>query len=103
MPFDSLPQTNDVIEKLVQIKELLSRKYGWAQYITHRKLGELDQYCLLGAADYVELDKQTFATALGFKTVNHVHRWNDQNGRRQETVIKRLDTAIANAQAKLSV
>lgn len=97
MPFDSLPLTNDVVQKLEEMYSLLSRDGGWIQRAMHRYNG----YCLLGAAKKVKLERQELANALGYKLPASIIRFNDHPQRRQQEVLARLNKAIKKEREKI--
>lgn len=98
MPFDSLPLTNDLIERLEAIHVLLSKERGWIKNMSH---DGIEGYCLLGAARKVGLDEDVLAKAFGYKSTKSVAHWNDAKIRTKVQVLERLDKTIAKERVKL--
>jgi len=99
MPFDVIP-SNDTIQKLEQMYELLNRRGGWIQRAMYSrrdglKLPGNDQFCIIGAAHQVGLyDPIILARVLKFSDTFHLIDWNDNPSRRKSQVLQRIQDAI---------
>jgi hypothetical protein len=100
MPFDAIP-TNDTIQKLEQVHQLLSRRGGWCKCYLSIDNGR--KHCLVGASNKVGLHPTEMLRAFGFLRTNELTDWNDQPSRKKYQVLNFVQEAIDRERERLLV